>query len=379
MERLESIKKAEETVKGVKGKKNYKECSSKSKISDKEKELKRLQSLVSEQAEEIRFQKNTIDDLNNIIEGLRYSRDRLIHAEKLSAIRSFTADVCHEIRNPLTSLGGFARRLNKKISDGTREKEYCGVIVSEVERLEKILRSVLTFSTDVRLHIEKHNPNEIVEESLKIYEDPCKEQSIDILRSLGDVPPVLIDREHIRHVIDNLLSNALDSMPNGGILTIATNEEILNEITYVTVKITDTGDGIPEEKLHMIFDPFCTTKAVGYSHSTGLGLSTSRKIMDEHSGFIKAESIIGKGSTFGLYFPYQKEEESTEVQCWEYMKCGRDQNAEIKCPAYPNFGRTCWAIAGTYCEGKIQGSYAQKIENCRRCLFFKKAVKNRNQ
>jgi hypothetical protein len=99
--------------------------------------------------------------------------------------------------------------------------------------------------------------------------------------------------------------------------------------------------------------------------------------MEEHGGFIKAEGSNGNGSTFSLYFPQQSDEESAKIKCWEYMKCGRDKDATAKCPAHANFGRICWAVAGTFCEGKVQGTFAQKYENCMKCDFYKMAHKIR--
>ena len=122
--------------------------------------------------------------------------------------------------------------------------------------------------------------------------------------------------------------------------------------------------------LPLIFEPFYTTKKIG--HGTGLGLSISRKIVEEHGGFIQAKNRTEKGLTVSMYFPYQSDEELKNVPCWEYMQCGRDVNDEMKCPAYPHFGQVCWAVAGTLCAGKIQGTFAQKTNDCRNCIFYKK-------
>ena len=96
--------------------------------------------------------------------------------------------------------------------------------------------------------------------------------------------------------------------------------------------------------------------------------------MEEHGGFIKVESDIETGSTFSLYFPYQTDAECMKISCWEYMNCKRDKDATVKCPAYPHFGRMCWAVAGTFCEGKAQGTFAQKYEDCRKCEFYQKMI-----
>lgn len=94
-----------------------------------------------------------------------------------------------------------------------------------------------------------------------------------------------------------------------------------------------------------------TTKEIG--RGTGLGLPLCKKIMDEHNRLIRASSTVGKGSFFTLYFPYQSKKEDAKAKCWEYLKCGIEGDKERTCPAYPDFGRICWAIAGTFCEKRF--------------------------
>jgi two-component system NtrC family sensor kinase len=303
---------------------------------------------------------------------LKTSQGKLIQAEKLASLGRLTADVAHEIRNPLSSIGGFARRLSKVACD-EKEKGYADIIRCEVDRLEKILRDVLAFSREVRVHLQKHDIESVVKDILLVFEDMCKEQNIDVEMKIDkNIPPILIDIEQVRRAIDNLIINAIDSMPRSGTLTITAGMEDVQNVSYVFLRVSDTGQGIPEEKLPLIFEPFFSTKEIG--HGTGLGLSITRKIIEEHGGFIGAESVVAKGSTFSLYFPYQSEEDSLKVKCWEYMKCGRDKDSTIRCPAYPDFGRICWTVAGTFCEGKVQGTFAQKYEDCRKCGFYQKTT-----
>lgn len=233
-------------------------------------------------------------------------REQLAQFEKLSALGRLTANVAHEIRNPLTSIGGFARRLSKKIPAESSEKENIEIIISEVNRLEKILRNILTFSRETHLILSNYNINEIIEGSLKTFELICKEKSISIERLFADVPQITADSDHIREVINNIVSNAVDSMPRGGALTVSTGKEVIKGRAYLNIKITDTGIGIPEDKLKMVFEPFFTTKVL--EHGTGLGLAISKKILEDHGGFIRVESVAGKGSTFSLYIPYQSED-----------------------------------------------------------------------
>jgi two-component system NtrC family sensor kinase len=250
---------------------------------------------------------------------LKKSQDKLIQAEKLAALGRLAADVAHEIRNPLTAIGGFARRLHKS-AVGEKERERAEVIVAEVNRLEKILRDVLTFSRDARYHLEKNRVDDLVYDVVSIYEQICSEQSVSVEVMIEkNLPPVLIDRDQVRQALINLISNALDAMPRGGALKITAGNEGLHDVRYVYLRISDSGEGIDEDKMSLIFDPFFTTKEIG--RGTGLGLSITRKIIEEHGGFVRAESAKGKGSVFSLYFPQQGEAESQEIKCWEYMKC----------------------------------------------------------
>jgi signal transduction histidine kinase len=134
-------------------------------------------------------------------------------------------------------------------------------------------------------------------------EEICREKSISIHKSYSDLPSILIDNVQLHEAVENLVLNAIDSMPRGGSLTVSTNKEVHDGIPYVYVSIHDSGTGIPEEKLNMIFEPFYTTKIA--EKGTGLGLSITKKVAEDHSGFMKVESEVGKGSAFTLYFPYK--------------------------------------------------------------------------
>jgi len=227
--------------------------------------------------------------------------EQLAEAEKHSALGRITANVADEIRNPLTSVGGFARRLQKKVAEGTKEKEYAEFIVSEVTRMERILRNVISFTKGISPQKEEVKLHEVINEALKPFVERAGEQSITIERSFGEIRPVEVDKEQTREAIENLITNAIDAMPDGGTLSVTTGEEVVKERPYATVKVKDTGKGIDKEDLGKIYEPFFTTKVV--VKGTGLGLSITKKIVEEHGGFIKAESRLNAGSTFSLYFP----------------------------------------------------------------------------
>jgi signal transduction histidine kinase len=308
-------------------------------------------------------------------EEIKKSQAKLVQAEKLAALGRLTADIAHEIRNPLTALGGYGRRL-QNMTATPKEKEYADIIVFEAGRLEHILRDVLTYSREARFHFEWTTVNEVIKGCLSTYAAMCEDHSIKIEEDLRADVPILIDKEQVGQAVSNLISNAIDAMQDGGLLTVSTIEEKRNNITYIAVHISDTGPGIAEDKLPLIFEPFHTTKEIG--HGTGLGLSISRKIMEQHGGFVKAENKKEGGVIASLYFPYQTEEDHTKTPCWEFLKCGKDADCTIKCPAYPNYGRVCWVVAGTFSDGKPECIFAQRNEDCGKCEFYKKVFEEKN-
>jgi signal transduction histidine kinase len=119
----------------------------------------------------------------------------------------------------------------------------------------------------------------------------------------------MADKDRLSEVLQNLLSNAVDAMPKGGILTVVSKEEVIHEKNFVSVTITDTGGGIPEDKLRMIFEPFFTTKVL--VQGTGLGLAICKKIIEDHGGSIGVKSSMGKGSAFSFSLPLEKEPDVT--------------------------------------------------------------------
>lgn len=230
-------------------------------------------------------------------------QERLIESEKHSALGRMMAGVAHEIRNPLTALGGLTRRLDRKIAEGSREKEYTKVIIAESARLERILTSVLTYTREVRPRLEENDLLGIIDDSLSFFEAMLNLKLIRVRTSYGTVPPVLMGKKDGREVVDNILANAVAATPAGGGISIETREETDGERRYAVLAIKDTGTGIPAENLGMIFEPFFTTRPVGPGHGIGLGLSICRKIMEVYGGHIEAESRGGEGATFTLYFP----------------------------------------------------------------------------
>jgi two-component system NtrC family sensor kinase len=337
-------------------------------------EIGRLASTFNTMTDELLIARQRMEEWTQTLEEevykqtrvIKQTQDKLIEAEKMAALGRLTADIAHEIRNPLTALGGFGRRLLKSTTSKNQRK-YAEVIVSESDRLEQVLKDVLIYSQNVRTDFEKDSVRGIITKSIDLYQDICEEQSITVKAQYSTDLPVLLQKDQVQQATNNLITNAIDAMSDGGILTISTELEKANHIEYVSVNVQDTGEGIPVDKLPLVFEPFFTTKKIG--QGTGLGLPICKKIVEEHGGFIKAKN--GTGLTISMFFPYQSNEKLHYKPCWEYMQCKQDVNHDESCPAYPHFGRICWAVAGTLCAGKVQGTFAQKIHDCHRCGYYR--------
>ncbi|HEY6097411.1 MAG TPA: ATP-binding protein, partial [Candidatus Deferrimicrobium sp.] len=235
----------------------------------------------------MRRDKEKIETLNaellRSLEELKLLQDKLIRAEKLSALGRLTSDVAHEIRNPLTVVGGFAKRLEKRLPEGSKEKEHARTIVEEVARLERILKDILTFSREAKEHIRHADVNEIIAETGAAFADLCRERSVALaVEPAPGLPACLIDRDQVRQAVDNLVVNAVDAMSGGGTLTLRSRTDVEDGVRHVVIDVIDTGTGISRDQLDRIFEPFYSSKTTG--HGTGLGLSICKKIMEEHRG-----------------------------------------------------------------------------------------------
>ncbi len=243
----------------------------------------------------------TREELLEELAGLKKREKNIIEYEKLSALGRLAANVAHEIRNPITVIGGLAKRLEKSIPPGTKEREDLELISLEVKRLEELLRDVLVFSSKPFFNREERDINEIVEESLKAYRAAFSGNSILLKTYFGNVPKIYVDKGHVTAAVKNLVSNAVEAMPEGGELTVTTRRDCVKGKNYVCIKVADTGVGISEDKIKMLFEPFFTTKVT--KKETWLGLPIARRMVEGHGGFIRIESTLGKGSAFSLYFP----------------------------------------------------------------------------
>ncbi len=238
---------------------------------------------------------NRIEDANI---NLRDARERLLHGERLAAIGEMAANLAHELKNPLITIGGFAGRLLKSLPAETREHQYVDTIVSEVSRLEKMLAEILAFSRKPTICFNACDLEEIIHDCLASCATAFEEYSIKASFST-DIPPWTVsgDAHQLKQVFLNLILNACDAMQEGGQLTVALEKAPLGNKTVI-VTVEDTGGGIPKEMLPQIFNPFFTTK----HHGTGLGLAIANRIILNHFGSIEAHNT-GHGAVFIIRLP----------------------------------------------------------------------------
>ncbi len=229
-------------------------------------------------------------------------RERMLESDRLAAMSSMAEGLAHEIRNPLVSIGGFARRISKQVAPEDSLKQYVDVIVDEVGRLEKILRQMFDYTGDALGYFQEHEINKLVEDALTLIYRDLEKFNIQVVKEYAELPPVYCDDRQIKLVFYNIFQNAQQAMENGGILTIRTFPLEKSDGLYAAVSVSDTGGGIAPELVYNIFNPFFTTKEQG----TGLGLSIAQRIVSRHYGDIEINNELGRGITFTVTLPIAK-------------------------------------------------------------------------
>jgi signal transduction histidine kinase/putative methionine-R-sulfoxide reductase with GAF domain len=271
------------------------------------------------------------ESLENALENLRATQGRLVQSEKLAALGEMAAKIAHEIKNPLTVIGGFAARLARKGQgeelDGATSGRYTRIILKEVQRLERIIRQTLYFSREVVPALKTVDINDEIREVLAMFREDLEEARILTDLDLSADPPVLsADPDQLRQILWNLVSNAIQAMENGGRLTVATRSALQVEGDGVVFLVGDTGGGIPHDVVHNIFNPFFTTKAKG----TGLGLPIVHAIVEKHGGSIQLDNREGKGVTFSVFLPRVPRGTGAEERILEQMRKGGGDGSDAK-------------------------------------------------
>ncbi|OAT73729.1 cache domain-containing protein [Parageobacillus thermoglucosidasius] len=236
---------------------------------------------------------------NYMIDSIQQSEELLRKSEKLAVVGELAAGVAHEIRNPLTSLKGFIQLLK----EGERNQTYFDIIEAELERLNEIVDGFLLLGKpNATIKKAYSHVSEMLQHVMKLLEGQALLHHVTVQCFVDEqLPPLYCDENQLKQVFINIIKNAIEAMPNGGILRI----EAKQRLDSILICIADEGCGIPKERMAKLGEPFYSTKEKG----TGLGLMVSFKIVEAHGGKMNIYSEEGKGTTVCLLFPISSKRE----------------------------------------------------------------------
>jgi signal transduction histidine kinase len=232
--------------------------------------------------------------------SLNESRAQVVQAEKLASIGEMSAAVAHGLRNPLASLRA-AAQLVRRHPTSPSASEHLDAILEEVDRLDRRISHLLSFSRPAPFHPVAESLPRLLDDVLPAVATPIREQGVELQVDIpSNLPSVRVDPVQVEQAVLEIVSNALDAMPEGGCLRIAAtaggNGASPNE---VVLEVTDTGGGIPEAAMASVFEPFFTTRQEG----TGLGLAIAKRYVEQNGGRLEIESSQGRGTTVRLRLP----------------------------------------------------------------------------
>jgi len=221
--------------------------------------------------------------------------EKVRRSEKLAAIGELAAGVAHEIRNPLSSIRGFAQFLRHSLKDKPQEKEYAETMVTEVDRINRVVTDLLTFARPMTVELSPTDIPELIDHSVRLVEADALSRDVNIQMKISDLTKLPMDANQITQALLNLLLNALQALPPKGNIEIGAELDASDSRLHLWVK--DDGPGIRNNLIEKIFEPFYTTHEKG----TGLGLAIVHKIAENHNGEIRVNSPP-KGMTRGCCF-----------------------------------------------------------------------------
>ncbi len=246
-------------------------------------------------------------ELQEAYRQLAEAQEQVLRTERLATVGEMAAHVAHEIRNPLATIGGFARSIARHPDKVDRVKRNVDIIVEETDRLEHILHNLLDFARPRQPEFAVHEVAGFLADLEPLVREDIDDKPVELqIAQTGECPPVEMDRAQMRQVLLNLTKNAIQAMPDGGQLSLTAS----SEDDYVELVVTDTGQGIAPEVLDDIFEPFFTTKPGG----SGLGLAVTRQIVADHHGELRVTSELGSGSSFVVRLPVRQPASEPEVE-----------------------------------------------------------------
>lgn len=240
--------------------------------------------------------KESVDKLQRSNQLLHEHQTRAQNLERLSAIGQMAAVVAHEIRNPLVTIGGFAKSLADDMSPEDPNSRFVNIIYDEVQRLERVVKDMLDYAKPVKMSLKEVFIRDVISQAIEILTPELEKTGVTVVSRLSrSGTPVKVDPNLMRQLLLNLMSNAQDAMPEGGTLRITSSFDS----SSFRIRISDTGVGISPERKEKLFEPFYTSKQGG----TGLGLSIVKNIVSQHGGSIDVKSKTGAGTTFTITIP----------------------------------------------------------------------------
>ncbi|MDR4509479.1 MAG: ATP-binding protein [Candidatus Brocadiaceae bacterium] len=231
---------------------------------------------------------------------------QLLRSERFAAVGELAAEVAHEINNPLAGLQNFAGMLENEPENISQTKKYATLMFEGLKRVEMIVKRLLAFSRPYSFYLSENDINTVINSSLEFIEHRMDYHELCIQKDLNtSLPSVFIDPDLISQVFINVMLNAVESMPNGGTITIKTDTCVKHR-ECISVSIMDTGCGISEEIMEKIFEPFFTTKNIADEKGLGMGLAISKRIIADHQGEIHIKSSPGKGTCLKICIPSKR-------------------------------------------------------------------------
>ena len=228
---------------------------------------------------------------------VRRLQEEVKRKEKLAAIGSLAAGVAHEIRNPLSSIKGFATLFKTRFSFESDEHEAAEIMIHEVDRLNRVVTELIEYARPSNIKIRESDVHELIAHSLSLIRQDAEMADVQVDTDIpDDITRISLDPDRMQQCLLNIYLNAIQAMPEGGTLNIAAFRA---DNGMIGLRVTDTGKGIAEDDLSMIFDPYYTTKNRG----TGLGLAMVLKIVEAHGGEISVTSKEGEGTVFTMLLP----------------------------------------------------------------------------
>jgi signal transduction histidine kinase len=244
-------------------------------------------------------------------EERRLVESRLRTTEHLASLGRLAAGLAHEIGTPLNVIGGRAEALQRKLAGHDPADRHLRIITAQIDRITRVVRGVLDFARGRDPHFATTRVPGVIRKVLEFLEHRLIESRVEVdLVVDDDLPPIVADADQLQQVVLNLAMNAIDAMPDGGLLTIrcrsiAENASGTGEAGAVQMEFEDTGRGIAPENLERVLEPFFTTKEIG--KGTGLGLSVCYQIVRSHGGSLRVESEPDRGSRFVVRLPVRRE------------------------------------------------------------------------